>query len=390
MTQPTAFCADQIFDGNSMHEQAALLVRDEQVVEILPQSSVPSHFRQWQSTGDMIVPGFVDLQVNGGGGALFNDEPTVAGIETICSAHARFGTTALLPTLITDSANVRDRALAAGRDASAAKVAGYLGLHLEGPHLSVARKGAHVSDFIRPMDAEDLSALVAGRDQIGCGLITVAPENVSAEQVRALSKAGWNVSLGHSNCKAADAFAYFAAGASMVTHLFNAMSQLTNREPGLVGAALATDPVYCGLIADGIHVDIATMKVALRAKRDPGQIFFVTDAMSPTGTDVTEFILGGRTIYRRDGRLTLADGTLAGADIDMMSMVRHAVNVLDLPLEIALRMASTYPADAIGVPTKGRLGDGCDADFLMLNKDLSLQSTWIAGQRRYETEPQGA
>nr|WP_321980510.1 N-acetylglucosamine-6-phosphate deacetylase [uncultured Cohaesibacter sp.] len=379
MTKPTAFCADRIFDGNHFAEKAALLVDGDTVTGIVKQDSIPSHYAQHANKAPMIVPGFVDLQVNGGGGALLNETPTQEGIATICEAHARFGTTALMPTLITDGPDVRDRALEAGKQAAKAKTAGFLGLHLEGPHLSVPRKGVHVADFIRPMEEQDLSVLLAAQDTFGKSMITIAPENVTIDQVKALVEAGWHVSLGHTDCDAETAFAYFEAGASMATHLFNAMSQMRNREPGLVGAVLTTDKAYCGMIADGYHIANANMRVALHAKQGPGRIFFVTDAMSPTGTDVTEFILGGRQTFRRDGRLALADGTLAGADIDMISMVRKALATLPLSLEEALKMASRYPSEAIGAQSKGWLKPGFDADFLLLDETLCLQSTWIGG-----------
>ncbi|WP_321447459.1 N-acetylglucosamine-6-phosphate deacetylase [uncultured Cohaesibacter sp.] len=379
MTKPTAFCADRIFDGNRFTEKAALLVDGDTVTGIVKQDSIPSHYAQHANKAPMIVPGFVDLQVNGGGGALLNETPTQEGIATICDAHARFGTTALMPTLITDGPDVRDRALEAGKQAAKAKTAGFLGLHLEGPHLSVPRKGVHVADFIRPMEEQDLSVLLAAQGTFGKSMITIAPENVTIDQVKALVEAGWHVSLGHTDCDAETAFAYFEAGASMATHLFNAMSQMRNREPGLVGAVLTTDKAYCGMIADGYHIANANMRVALHAKQGPGRIFFVTDAMSPTGTDVTEFILGGRQTFRRDGRLALADGTLAGADIDMISMVRKALATLPLSQEEALKMASRYPSEAIGAQSKGWLKPGFDADFLLLDETLCLQSTWIGG-----------
>jgi N-acetylglucosamine-6-phosphate deacetylase len=376
----TAFPADRIFDGTRFHEHAALLVEGDTVVAIVPQTEIPANYAQHSDGTAMIVPGFVDLQVNGGGGALLNETPTKDGIETICRAHARFGTTALMTTLITDSPDVRDRALAAGKEAAAARVPGFLGLHLEGPHLSVPRKGVHVADFIRPMEDSDLSALLAAAGSFGKSLTTIAPENVTVEQVRALVAGGWHVSLGHTNCDAETAFRYFEAGASMATHLFNAMSQMRNREPGLVGAVLTTDTAYCGMIADGYHIANANMRVALRAKQGPGHIFFVTDAMSPTGTDVTEFILGGRQTFRREGRLALADGTLAGADIDMVSMVRKALDTLPLSLEEVLKMASRYPSEAIGASSKGQLKPDFDADFVALDEGLSLRATFIAGQ----------
>nr|WP_320141167.1 N-acetylglucosamine-6-phosphate deacetylase [uncultured Cohaesibacter sp.] len=389
MTKPTAFCADRIFDGNRVAEKAALLVEGNKITGIVKQDAIPSRYAQRPDNAAMIVPGFVDLQVNGGGGALLNETPTQEGIATICQAHARFGTTALMTTLITDGPDIRDRALEAGKQATQAKVAGFLGLHLEGPHLSVPRKGVHVADFIRPMDEQDLAVLLAAQGTFGKSMITIAPENVTIDQVAALVEAGWHVSLGHTDCDAETAFAYFEAGASMATHLFNAMSQMRNREPGLVGAVLTTDKAYCGMIADGYHIANANMRVALHAKKGPGRIFFVTDAMSPTGTDATEFILGGRQTFRREGRLALADGTLAGADIDMISMVRKAIKTLPLSLEEALKMASRYPCEAIGAESKGWLKPGFEADFLLLDETLSLQSTWIGGVCAHSNANQG-
>ncbi|WP_319413118.1 N-acetylglucosamine-6-phosphate deacetylase [uncultured Cohaesibacter sp.] len=390
MTRPIAFSAARIFDGNRFHDNASLLVEDGSILGIVAQGQIPSHYASHPSIGAMIVPGFVDLQVNGGGGALFNEMPTMAGIRTICEAHARFGTTALLATLITDAPQAREKALAAGKQAIQARLPGFLGLHLEGPHLSIPRKGVHVAEFIRPMEGPDLACLIAAQGSFGKSLTTIAPENVTLEQVRALVDAGWHVSLGHTDCDADTAFAYFEAGACMATHLFNAMSQMRNREPGLVGATLTTDKAYCGMIADGHHIANANMRVALHAKQGPGRIFFVTDAMSPTGTDVTEFILGGRQTFRRDGRLALADGTLAGADIDMISMIRKALDSLPLSLEEALKMASRYPSEAIGATTKGWLKSGFDADFLILEQGLALQSTWIGGACVHQNSDTGA
>jgi N-acetylglucosamine-6-phosphate deacetylase len=377
MTEPIAYHASRIFDGERFHEDAALLVNDGSVTGIAPRAGVPAEFQVVEADG-MIVPGFVDLQVNGGGGVLFNNDPTADGIRTICAAHAKYGTTALMVTLITDTPSLRDRALEAGRSASEGGVPGYLGLHLEGPHLSVARKGTHDPSLIRDMTEADLAALTAAAGTFGVAKTTIAPENVTADQVRALVAAGYHVSLGHTDCNAATAFAYVEAGATLVTHIFNAMSQLQNREPGLVGAALSAPELHCGLIADGHHVDWTTTAVAMRAKVGPGRIFVVTDAMSCIGTDEETFTLNGRTIYRRDGRLTLADGTLA-ADIDMLACLRLVHERLELSLEEALRMVALYPAQAIGADSKGHLSEGADADFVVLTDHLRLRSTWIGG-----------
>jgi N-acetylglucosamine-6-phosphate deacetylase len=260
-------------------------------------------------------------------------------------------------------------------------VRGFLGLHLEGPHLSIARKGAHDPALIRPMDEADLLALVAARRKLPNLISTVAAETVTPNQITRLAEAGIIVSIGHSDAGYAKVKAAVEAGATMVTHLFNAQSQLGNRDPGLVGAALDLGAVWAGLIADGIHVDAASIGIALRAKRGPGRIFLVTDAMSPTGTDATEFDLTGRTVYRKDGALRLADGTLAGADLTMIDAVTYVHRTLGLPLEEALRMASLYPAEAIGVAgERGRLAQGSRADLVHLSDDLEMRRTIIAGE----------
>ncbi|MCL6707190.1 N-acetylglucosamine-6-phosphate deacetylase [Pseudomonas sp. R2.Fl] len=387
MSARFAITAARLFDGERFLDDSALIIGDGRVEAVVDRRSLPAGLACVDAGENLIVPGFVDLQVNGGGGVLFNNDPTPEGIRTICAAHARFGTTALMVTLITDTPALRDIALEAGTEAAEARVPGFLGLHLEGPHLSATRKGTHDPGLIRPMTEADLALLTAAAGGFGLPMITVAPESVTPVQIARLVTAGYRVSLGHTDTTAAAVAAYIDAGASLVTHLFNAMSQLGNREPGLVGAALDNGALSCGLIADGFHVDPISMRIALAAKRGPGRIFLVTDAMSSIGSDETGFELNGRHVYRRGGRLTLADGTLAGADIDMLSCVRFVRERLGLPLEEALRMASLYPADAVRAPTKGRLAPGSDADFLLLSYDLDLVATYIAGLPVHEAAP---
>ncbi|TIT94513.1 MAG: N-acetylglucosamine-6-phosphate deacetylase, partial [Mesorhizobium sp.] len=250
------------------------------------------------------------------------------------------------------------------------------------PHLSVARKGAHDPALIRPMTDADQAALVAARRDLPVLLTTIAPESVEPGRVTALAKAGTVVSLGHSDTDYATATAFAEAGATVVTHLFNAMSQIGNREPGLAGAAIDTGNFYAGIIADGIHVHPGTMTLALNAKKGPGKILLVTDAMATIGTDMTSFTLNGRTIYRKDGSLRLADGTLAGADLDMISAVRFVHRVIGLDLDEALRMASLYPAQAIGQAHRlGRFANGTAADIVGLSEDLDVKSVWIGGEK---------
>lgn len=374
----TAITGGRIFDGLDWHDGESLMVENGKVAAIA--TDVPAGARRIDADGALVVPGFIDLQVNGGGGVMFNDHPTPDGIERIARAHARFGTTKLLPTLITDTREVTAEARKAGREAGRRNIPGFLGIHLEGPHLSVSRKGAHDPQLIRPMEQADHDALCLFRQEAGPLLTTLAPESVSPDQVRLLASAGVTVSLGHTDTTCANALSYLAAGARMATHLFNAMSPLGHREPGLVGAALHSSSAYAGMIADGFHVDPVAMGVALRAKQGPGRIFIVTDAMSTIGTDDTGLLLNGRQIFREGGRLTLADGTLAGADIDMLSSVLFVHRRLGLPIEEAIRMASLYPAEAMGLGDRhGRLAPGYSADFLLLEPDLSIRSVFVDG-----------
>mgnify|MGYP001106390249 CR=1 FL=1 len=382
MTGRLAISGARIFDGSAWHERKSLVIGAGKVKRIVPAGSEPDDARICPAVGRMIVPGFVDLQVNGGGGVLLNEDPSVDAIRTICAAHAQFGTTALLPTLITDTPEVTRRALSAGRGAAEDGVPGFLGLHLEGPHISVARKGAHDPSLIRPMEEADLDRLVSARPILPVLMTTVAPENTTADQVAKLARAGLLVSLGHTDTDYATAVAYAGAGARLATHLFNAMSPLSHRAPGMVGAALQTGALWVGLIADGHHVDPAAIAIALRAKMEPGRIFLVTDAMSTVGTSLQSFELNGRTIYRREGRLTLADGTLAGSDIDMIASVRFMHRSVGVAIEEALRMAALYPAEAAGIgDRKGRLSAGFDADFIELSDRLEVEATWIGGTK---------
>jgi N-acetylglucosamine-6-phosphate deacetylase len=382
MSDRFAITGARIFDGSTWHDDAALTVHGGLVEGIVAPADLDPATPLVELDGGVLAPGFIDLQVNGGGGVMLNDGPSLEKIRTICAAHAPFGTTALLPTLITDTREITAAAIAAGTQAARENVPGFLGLHLEGPHLSLARKGAHDPALIRPMEAEDEAALIAARQEMPVLLTTVAPESVDLKRMQALADAGIIVSLGHTDTSYRNAVAASASGASMATHLFNAMSQIGNREPGLAGAVLDSGALWAGLIADGFHVDPATMGIALRAKIGPAKLFLVTDAMATIGTDMKSFTLNGREIRRENGRLTLADGTLAGADLDMISAVRFVHETIGLELGEALRMASLYPAQAVGEAHRlGRLANGLAANIVHLSDALEVRSVWIDGER---------
>jgi len=372
MTQTlTAYSGARIFDGEAWHDDAALVVADGVIQTI---GAAPAGATQVTLDGGVLAPGLIDLQVNGGGGHLVGPGTTADDLGVVCATHRTFGVTGLLPTLITDTAAVTDAVLAAGAQAARRKVPGFLGLHLEGPHLSLARKGAHDPTLIRPMDEADLLRLERARGALPHLLVTVAAETVTPEQIVRLVRAGIVVSIGHSDASFEVTSAAIKAGAGMATHLFNAMSQIGNRDPGVVGAGLHHGSMWAGLIADGIHVHPATLGLALRAKTGPGRIFLVSDSMSQAGTETASFELNGRTIYRQDGALRLGDGTLAGADLTLDAAVRYMHLKFGLELSECLRMASLYPAQAIGAEGLGRLVPGAEADLAWLDSGLRARA----------------
>ena len=376
MTDLTAYTNARLFDGATWRDNAALTLDGDRIHSVGP---APAGAKTIDLAGGLLVPGLIDLQVNGGGGHLVGPGTTVADLALVADTHARYGVTNLLPTLITDTAAVTDSVLAAGAAAARQQTPGFLGLHLEGPHLALSRKGAHDPALIRPMDEADLVRLENARATLPHLLVTVATESCTPEQIARLVKAGITVSLGHTDASFEAASAAIRAGASMATHLFNAMSQVGNREPGLVGAVLHHG-IAAGIIADGIHIHPASLGLALRAHQGPGRLFLVSDSMSQAGTELTEFSLNGRTILRRDNALRLADGTLAGADLTLDGAIRTFVR-MGHDLDLALSMATALPAAAIGNDQLGRLLPGHPADFVHLTADLMVKATWRRGVR---------
>ncbi len=379
--QTTVFRGAAIFDGLTTHGAHALLVQGRRVVAVVAETDIPKDAATETLDGGILAPGFVDLQVNGGGGVMFNDSPTVETLRIMARAHAGLGATSILPTLITDTPDMVQAAVGAAEAAIADGVAGIAGLHLEGPHLSRARKGAHDPSLIRPMEPADLAFLLEAARRLPVLKVTIAPESVDPAQMKLLSNAGILLSLGHCNASYEQCLTAAKNGVRCVTHLYNAMSQLGNREPGLVGAALDCGDLSAGLIADLIHVHETSIKVALRAKNGPGRIFLVSDAMATAGAPIDHFFLNGRQIDRRANRLSLADGTLAGADLDLATAVRNVAGVSNLDLGEAIAMATSIPATLIGKQNSiGHLAPGLHADFIHI-RDGELASVWQSGVR---------
>jgi N-acetylglucosamine-6-phosphate deacetylase len=373
------FWGARLFDGERMIDDHALIVEDGIISAIAPAANRPAGSENHQLDGGVLAPGLIDWQVNGGGGIMFNGTPTAAGVRAIVEAHRKDGTTSLLPTVVTSAPETLTAALAAAGEAHRI-VPGSLGIHVEGPFIDVRRKGAHPPLFIRTMTREDADLLIAAKT--GVMVVTVAPASVSNALIARLTEAGIIVSIGHAEATAEEAQAAFEAGARAVTHLYNAMSQLAHRQPGLVGAALADPRIFCGFIADGHHVHEAAGRTAFNAK-GTDRLTLISDAMSAAAGGPAVFYLDGRRVTRVGTKLTLDDGTLAGAAITLMDSVRYAVRTLGISLADALKMATLTPARLLRVDDRiGRLRPGCEADLVHLADDLSVRGTWLKGDKR--------
>lgn len=365
----------RIHTASKRLEAHAVLIEGRHIADIVEAPDIPADIPQHDLEGGHLAPGFIDVQVNGGGGVMFNTAPTVETIACMARAHRRCGTVGFLPTLITDDRAHISQAIDAVCQALAGATPSLLGIHLEGPIINPERKGMHDAGHIGTLDAEIIARLGAVP---GAQVVTLAPECAPPGLIAQLTAAGIRVSAGHTQATAEQIAAAHQAGLSGVTHLFNAMSQFTGRAPGTVGAALANADLWCGIIADGVHVHKTSILAAWRAKQD--KLFLITDAMAPVGTGMATFDYGGETISVRDGSCFLANGRLAGSTLDMASAVRNCVHSVSIPLDAALRMASTHPAEFLGLgDSLGKIEAGYDASLVWLDTDLMVKATWMQG-----------
>jgi N-acetylglucosamine-6-phosphate deacetylase len=369
----------RVLTEDGLREDVALLIEDGLILDILDHGAVAGLDvgEEQLPERSILAPGFIDVQANGGGGVLFNESPTVEAACAIAAAHRRFGTTTLLPTVITDRPDIMRQAAMAARAAALIPNSGVAGVHLEGPFISPKRPGVHSPALIRRMAAADAAWLAALGGTVPL-LVTLAPEEVEDAFLDAMAAAGVVMSAGHTAASAERVAESLSHGLRGFTHLYNAMPPLAGREPGPVGAALLDDTAWCGLIVDGVHVHPASLRLAIAA-RPEARMILVTDAMSVLGTAVDRFTLYGATIRRRNGRLEREDGTLAGADLDMAAAVRNSVSMLGIAAERALRMASTYPAAFMRLADRGRIARGLRADLVLLTEALDVRGTWIGG-----------
>jgi len=380
MVNRTALLNGRVLIDSELVENRCVLIEDDRIVDVVePADPRCASAHKHDLGGKLLLPGFIDLQVNGGGGVLFNDAPGVESIRAIGAAHRRFGTTGFLPTLISADLDVVAEAIAAVQAALAAKVPGVLGIHIEGPFLNVERKGIHDPEKFRELDPAAVKLLTSLRG--GRTLVTLAPEMTTPAMIRKLVDAGVVVSAGHTNATYEEIREALHEGLTGFTHLFNAMSQLTGRAPGVVGAALDDPDSWCGIIVDGEHTDPVVLRISMRCKRHD-RFMLVTDAMPGVGTNNKSFLIGGRKITVSGNLCMDDDGRLAGSNIDMASCVRNAVSMLGLTLPEAVRMASLYPAEFLGVAHDvGRIAPGFKANFVVADDQVQVSETWIDGSK---------
>lgn len=371
------FYVDRLFDGDDFKQSQRITVKNDKVIAVVAGKAQPTDIH----LKGLVVPGFIDVQVNGGGGVLFNTQPDIEALGCIARAHQKYGTTTMLPTLITDSYTQMQQAAAAMADAIANGVDGIAGIHFEGPHLSEPKKGIHPQQHVRAISDRELALFL--RKDIGQVMVTLAPEIIPTEVIKELVQNDVIVCLGHSNATSAQVNSALKCGATGFTHLFNAMSPLTSREPGMVGAALLDDNSFCGLIVDHFHVHQQSCQLAVKCK-GAEHIMLVTDAMSHVGSNQVTATFAGMEIKRQGNKLTIEGGRLAGSSLDMASAVRNTHQDLNIGLADSLNMASLTPAKFLKINQhKGKIATHYFADWVALDEQQQVLETWISGKQVY-------
>lgn len=378
-----ALVGARIFTGNQFLDNRAVVIEGSSIISLPENDNVVRQFPDatiHSLDGGILAPGFIDLQVNGGGGAFFTNDTTVEALQTMLDGHRPTGTTSMLPTMISDTRNTHQAGVAAVGDAIKAGMAGVLGIHIEGPFFDLDKRGAHNSKYIREIEAEDMAWLTAIEEFKV--MLTLAPEHAAAGQIKQLVESGIFVAAGHTNAHYEDVMAAIDEGLSGFTHLYNAMRPQSGREPGVVGAALDSANTWCGIICDNHHVHPGSVRVAMNAK-PLGKLYLVTDAMSTVGSKEKSFTIYGEEIFERDGALVNAEGRLAGSAIGMIDAVRIAHQDAGIALNECLRMASLYPAEYMKLnQTLGRVEENFRADLVHFTEDFHVTATWVAGDHQ--------
>lgn len=375
----TTLIAEQLFDGKTLHENHPISFEDGKIIAF---DTIKGAIEN--KVSGLLTAGFIDTQVNGGGGYLLNQDTNLHTLKAMTNAHAKFGTSSLLPTLITSDVRKIEQTANLISTALAQNTPGIIGVHFEGPHISEPKKGIHSSQQIRSISQQELD--IYCRDDLGIKVVTLAPESVDCDIIKTLVASNVHVCLGHSNATFAQTQAALAAGASGFTHLFNAMSALESREPNMVGAALLDEQSWCGLILDGHHVHPSTAKLAYKVKA-AHKMMLVTDSMSTIGSEQTNLQFDGHQISLTGDKLTSNTGQLAGSALNMITAVNNAVKMLNIPFIDALKMASLYPAQFLGIADSyGQLAIGSNADLTLIsttNSSPHIVNTWIGGKAKF-------
>ncbi|AUI85625.1 N-acetylglucosamine-6-phosphate deacetylase [Vibrio azureus] len=367
----------KIYTGSDVLTEHAVIINNDQIHSVVPVAHLPENIEVMDLDGANLSPGFIDLQLNGCGGVMFNDEITSETMHIMHQANLKSGCTSFLPTLITSSDEDMRASITAAREYQSKYQNHSLGLHLEGPYLNVAKKGIHSVDFIRSSDEQMIDFICDNADIVA--KVTLAPELNDASHIARLKAAGIVVSIGHTNATYAEARQGFEAGITFATHLFNAMTPMVGREPGVVGAIYDTPEVYAGIIADGFHVDYANLRIAHKIKGE--KLVLVTDATAPAGADIEDFIFVGKKVYYREGKCVDENGTLGGSALTMIEAVQNTVEHAGIALDEALRMATLYPATAMGVEERlGRIRKGMVANLTIFDRDFNVKATVVNGQ----------
>ena len=373
-----AFVNGRVLIEGKIVDNQCVIVENGNITSIVEAANLPESLDIVDLDGALLAPGFIDIQVNGGGGHLFNDAPTVETIAQIGKAHRQYGTAGFLPTLISDDLKIVAQAIHAVEDAISQGVPGVLGIHIEGPFLNKTKKGIHDQDKFRTLSAEDIPLLTSLKN--GKTLITLAPECIDTTLIKALANGGAIISAGHTNASYAETSVGIKNGITGFTHLFNAMSPFTSREPGALGAALENQDTWCGIIVDGKHIAPPSLKIALKCK-PLSKFILVTDAMPTVGSSGDSFVLQGQQITVQDGVCVSADGTLAGCHLNMAQAVHNTISMLDVPIETALAMASQNPANFLGLDNVyGKIAPSFAASFVALDDNFEAKQTWINGE----------
>ncbi|MDA9556285.1 N-acetylglucosamine-6-phosphate deacetylase [Vibrio sp.] len=367
----------KVYTGNEVLDNHAVIIDGDKILDVCSEKELDKELKTIDLNGKIISAGFIDLQLNGCGGVMFNDDITADAIHTMHLANLQSGCTSFLPTLITSSNDNMIQAIEAAKQYHNEHQNHSLGLHLEGPYLNVEKKGIHQAQHIRPSDDDMIAFICDNADVVS--KVTLAPEDNKLEHIRRLKEAGITVAIGHTNATYQQAKQGFNAGITFATHLFNAMTPMTGREPGVVGAIYDDQNVYAGIIADGYHVDYANIRIAHKIKGD--KLVLVTDATAPAGANIDSFNFVGTTVYYKDGKCVDANGTLGGSALTMMEAVQNTVEQAHISLDEAIRMATLYPAKAIGADAHlGSIHTGKIANLAIFTYDFNVTATVVNGE----------